>query len=87
MTATVVERIEGQAERLEKARRLVQEGKAQPLTPDGSTWAVDSESDPGHRYLVTASGCSCPDYEYRHDEFQICKHMLAVELAKAQAQE
>ena len=84
MTATVLERIEGQAERLEKARRLVEAGKLRPLTPDGTTWAVYSETNPKLRYRVTAEGCSCPDYRYRHDELEICKHMLAVELALAE---
>ena len=84
MATVLLKRIEGQAERLAKARRLLEEGRVKLLTRDGSVWAVDSESDVERGYMVTTDGCSCPDYEYRHDEFEICKHMLAVELAKAQ---
>jgi hypothetical protein len=49
-------------------------------------YGVPSQSESGRYYIVTPSGCDCPDFA--HGAQAACKHMLAVrlyrELVKAQ---
>ncbi|MGI9148542.1 MAG: hypothetical protein ACR2IK_18675 [Chloroflexota bacterium] len=54
-----------------------------------AAYGVPSQSEPGRRYLVTASSCDCPDFGRNSPspaaaedsaEQRACKHMLAVRL-------
>ena len=55
-------------------------------------FAVPSQSEPGHYYIVTPTSCDCPDFRRngllearpgqaeKQAEFRACKHILAVRL-------
>ena len=88
---TIIERIEAQFERLQKAREIVaKQGVHVLLGVDEDTTgdfggrpktchAVDSSSGSG-QYFVNGS-CGCPDAKERADLHEgWCKHRLAVQL-------
>jgi len=81
---TVVERIEAAYKRLEKARKLVADGKVHKLIGDGEGYAVEG-SDGSRVYYVNGS-CGCEDYRRHTKDGKPwwCKHKLAVEIAKQQ---
>ena len=77
----IIEAIEGMAQRLEKARKLAEEGKVKKVEGDES-WIVESEEG-GRLYLVKNSACTCQDFNLRQDLHKgWCKHRLAVALVK-----
>ena len=75
---TVIERIEAAHRRLEKARKLVADGKVHRIEGADGYWIVEGSSG---FYLVNGT-CTCPDYRKRGKTIKWCKHMLAVEIAR-----
>lgn len=74
------------AERLEKAKALVEDGCVHPITGEPNNYVVESERDVGTYYHVNGV-CTCPDFQHRGKEIAgWCKHKLAVELMKEQEQ-
>ena len=77
----IVEAIEGMAQRLEKAKKLAEEGKVRRVEGDES-WIVENEGGDKF-YLVKDSACTCQDFNLRRNLHKgWCKHRLAVALFK-----
>ena len=65
--------------RLEKAWRLIEEGKVF-LSRKNSLRAIVKGSKVNYRVNIAAQDCQCEDHEYRPD--LICKHIRAAQLAR-----
>ena len=66
--------------RLERAEKLMAEGKVHPDEYIVNTFRVESSSSNGSYYTVNGK-CDCPDAVQREDIHKgWCKHKLAVEL-------
>ena len=65
--------------RLEKAWKLLEEGKVY-LSRENSLRAVVVGSNQNYRVNIAAQDCQCEDHEYRPD--LICKHIRAAQLAR-----
>jgi len=65
--------------RLEKAWRLIEEGKVF-LSRKNSLRAVVKGSKVNYRVNIAAQDCQCEDHEYRPD--LVCKHIRAAQLAR-----
>ncbi len=65
--------------RLEKAWKLVEEGKVY-LSRENSLRAVVVGSNQNYRVNIAAQDCQCEDHEYRPE--LICKHIRAAQLAR-----
>mgnify|MGYP001627333826 CR=1 FL=1 len=61
--------------KLEKGKALL--GKVHPVAGMDGLFVVESEAQPGKRYLVDleAETCTCPGYV--HGKTRPCKHLLA----------
>ena len=83
---TVIQRIKAAYKRLERAKKLVADGKVHKLVGDGDGWAVES-SDGSKVYYVNGA-CGCEDYRRHAKDGKgwWCKHRLAVELVKQREQ-
>ena len=78
--AGVIKRIEALYERLQKAKKLVEENKVRKVA-GAEAWVV--ENGRGEFYLVANDSCTCPDFQNRRDlHGGWCKHRLAVEILK-----
>ena len=64
--------------RLEKAWKLVQEGKVY-LNRENSLRAIVKGSEINYIVNIAAQTCTCPDHEFRHIK---CKHIWAAQLAR-----
>ena len=65
--------------RLEKAWRLIEEGKVF-LSRKNSLRAIVKGSKVNYRVNIAAQDCQCEDHEFRPD--LICKHIRAAQLAR-----
>ena len=65
--------------RLEKAWRLIEEGKVF-LSRKTSLRAIVKGSKVNYRVNIAAQDCQCEDHEYRPD--LVCKHIRAAQLAR-----
>jgi len=65
--------------RLEKAWKLLEEGKV-CLSRENSLRAVVVGSNQNYRVNIAAQDCQCEDHEYRPE--LICKHIRAAQLAR-----
>ena len=65
--------------RLEKAWKLLEEGKVY-LSRENSLRAVVVGSNQNYRVNIAAQDCQCEDHEYRPE--LICKHIRAAQLAR-----
>ena len=65
--------------RLEKAWRLIEEGKVF-LSRKNSLRAIVKGSKVNYRVNIAAQDCQCEDHEYRPD--LVCKHIRAAQLAR-----
>jgi hypothetical protein len=65
--------------RLEKAWKLLEEGKVY-LSRENSLRAVVVGSNQNYRVNIAAQDCQCEDHEYRPD--LVCKHIRAAQLAR-----
>ena len=65
--------------RLEKAWKLLEEGKVY-LSRENSLRAVVVGSNQNYRVNIAAQDCQCEDHEYR--PALICKHIRAAQLAR-----
>jgi uncharacterized Zn finger protein len=65
--------------KLEKAKALL--GKVHPVAGMDGLFVVESESQPGKRYLVDleAETCTCP--AYAQGKTRPCKHLMAAVLS------
>ena len=78
--ARVIKRIEALYERLQKAKKLVEENKVRKVA-GAEAWVV--ENGKGEFYLVANDSCTCPDFRNRKELHKgWCKHRLAVEILK-----
>jgi hypothetical protein len=66
-------------ERLSCAVALVKDGRV--LHSDAGHWTVDSVKTAGKVYSPNGS-CSCADVQFNHPPQQLCKHRLAVYVAR-----
>ncbi len=74
--ATVIEKIEALAQRLERARQLVAENKVSRVLGVDDHFTVESTTGTGS-YLINGN-CSCPDAKNRDELTKgLCKHKLA----------
>jgi SWIM zinc finger len=64
-------------QRLERAAVIAQMPYAIHAGPTADSTYVHCLQDWGTTYVVTAAGCTCPDFLNRGG---LCKHMLAIEL-------
>ena len=75
---SLIERIDGVHQRLERARQLLADGAVRPIKGLADHFTVDSTD--GSQYLINSS-CGCGDYQYRQAlNNGHCKHRLAVTL-------
>ena len=65
--------------RLEKAWKLIEEGKVF-LSRKNSLRAIVKGSKINYRVNIAAQDCQCEDHEYRPD--LVCKHIRAAQLAR-----
>jgi len=65
--------------RLEKAWKLLEEGKVY-LSRENSLRAVVVGSNQNYQVNIAAQDCQCEDHEYRPE--LICKHIRAAQLAR-----
>ena len=65
--------------RLEKAWKLIEEGKVF-LSRKNSLRAIVKGSKVNYRVNIAAQDCQCEDHEYRPD--LVCKHIRAAQLAR-----
>ena len=65
--------------RLEKAWKLLQEGKVF-LNRENPLRAIVKGSKVNYRVNIAAQDCQCEDHEYRPD--LVCKHIRAAQLAR-----
>ena len=65
--------------RLEKAWKLLEEGKVY-LSRENSLRAVVVGSNQNYRVNIAAQACQCEDHQYRPE--LICKHIRAAQLAR-----
>ena len=65
--------------RLEKAWKLLEEGKVY-LSRENPLRAVVVGSNQNYRVNIAAQDCQCEDHEYRPD--LVCKHIRAAQLAR-----
>ena len=65
--------------RLEKAWKLLEEGKVY-LSRENSLRAVVVGSNQNYRVNIAAQDCQCEDHQYRPE--LICKHIRAAQLAR-----
>jgi hypothetical protein len=65
----------------QRVARAAREGGEMTWTKTSGGWAVQTPS--GGLYLVTETGCSCPDHTYRGSRTNTpCKHMIAAGIRK-----
>ena len=77
--ASVIDKIDAVAQRLERAREIVRAGKVRRVINQPDYFVVEASASKG-AYLVNSS-CSCPDSAYRNELTNgLCKHKLAVVL-------
>ncbi len=76
---TLKERLFQTLGKLEKAKALL--GKVHPVAGMGGVFVVESETQPGKRYLVDleAETCTCP--AYAQGKTRPCKHQVAAVLS------
>ena len=80
-----LEQIEALAERLERARGIVEAGMVEPI--EGMPGAYIVTNGEGKKYLVHDGRCTCPDYQHRQDIHRgYCKHRLAAYIFADQTQ-
>lgn len=89
---TIVAKIEAAAQRLERAREIVEHGAIWPIHQDDARRFVAKSHSGQHGengvpklYLVGPNGCTCADYRKLAEENGgWCKHRLARELLLAE---
>ena len=76
---TLIEKIDGAHQRLERAREIVADCKVHPVLGMTDHYTIEASDNAGF-YLINGA-CSCPDYQYRQAlNNGHCKHRLAVTL-------
>ena len=82
MSSAAVEQIRQLTQRLEKAQKLVDQGKVHPILNLDGCYFVESNSRQGSGWMVNGE-CACEDSQNRQDlHHGYCFHRLAVELFK-----
>lgn len=79
---TTIKLIEGLSRRLDDAKAIIAEDRIHELSGSGGQYVVEGLK--GAMYLTNGK-CSCPDYQFRHEQIPYCKHVLAEMILKEQA--
>ena len=83
-TPTTIQQIQGLADRLARAKDILQDGRIEPIAGIGSYFFYSASGN----HVVTPDGrCNCPDYQYRFELHKgWCKHRLAAKLLEENPQ-